>query len=260
MSAEKPTILIVHGAWHTPKHYTKLTKVLGDMGYEVHCPIHPTVNEARPPTASLAEDTSNIRSYAEDLVNQGKNVVALMHSYGGQVGTNALYGLGTKERSEKGLPGGVSRLIYLSAHALAIGQSMVDKVKEMGHEALIPLVFDIAEDMTIVIRDCKAFLFGQQTDYPEEEMQAYISDLKLWNGQAMYDPLSQCAWKEIPASFIVTLNDTAILEPYQRASIEMMKREGIEVEAFDLASGHCPNLTAADEVASLVNKIVSRAQ
>lgn len=106
-----------------PENYSKLTKALEAAGHEVHVPRHPSMNQERPPTAGLAEDTANMRSYVKKLVESGRRVIALLHSYGGQVGTNALHGLGLEGRSAKGLLGGVSDLVYMGAFALPEGGS-----------------------------------------------------------------------------------------------------------------------------------------
>lgn len=123
MATEKPVVLIIGGGWHTPESYGKLVKALESAGHEVHCPRHPSTNQSRPPTAGLSEDSANIRSYVEELVDSGRRVVAVMHSYGGQVGTNALVGLGLESRSKLGKPGGVSDLVYVCAFALPEGGS-----------------------------------------------------------------------------------------------------------------------------------------
>lgn len=73
------------------------------------------MNEMRPPNADLATDTELVRGYVEILVDAGRNVIAIMHSYGGAVGTNALCGLSLNDRTQKALSGGVSHLIYLCA-------------------------------------------------------------------------------------------------------------------------------------------------
>ncbi|KAI1504100.1 hypothetical protein F5X99DRAFT_373442 [Biscogniauxia marginata] len=144
----KPTIVIIHGGWHVPESFEKLTNALMSVGFEVHVPRLPSVNEARPPNADLSSDTVLVRSYVEGLVQAGRTVVALMHSYGGQVGTNALYGLGLETRSAQGLKGGVSHLIYMAAYAVSQG-AMMDKVKEFGHTDIVPIVFGFVEDGSV---------------------------------------------------------------------------------------------------------------
>ena len=98
----KPTLLIIHGGWHVPRSYHKLTSALRAAGFEVHIPRHLSVNRSRPPNADLGSDTFLIRSYATSLVEAGRIVAVLMHSYGGQVGTNALYGLSKESRAAQG--------------------------------------------------------------------------------------------------------------------------------------------------------------
>ncbi|KAI3339763.1 hypothetical protein F4824DRAFT_454666 [Ustulina deusta] len=97
-TAVKPAILIVHGGWHVPKSYGKLAAALESSGFEVHIPALPSVKDVRPPEADLESDTAVIRCFAEGLIKDGRTVVALLHSYGGQVGSNALHGLGARRR------------------------------------------------------------------------------------------------------------------------------------------------------------------
>jgi alpha-beta hydrolase superfamily lysophospholipase len=92
MSSKSPILLLIGGGWHTPQSYSRLTKHIENAGYEVQVPALPSTNGSRPPNADLNSDTNHIRSIAKDLINQGQQVVVLMHSYGGQVGTNALHG------------------------------------------------------------------------------------------------------------------------------------------------------------------------
>ncbi|KAK8069448.1 hypothetical protein PG994_006064 [Apiospora phragmitis] len=71
-----------------------------------------------PPNSDLATDTRTVRSYVQSLIEAGRSVIAMLHSYGGQVGTNALIGLGLEARAKEGLKGGVSYLIYMCAFAM----------------------------------------------------------------------------------------------------------------------------------------------
>jgi pimeloyl-ACP methyl ester carboxylesterase len=92
MFSKAPTILIIGGGWHTPRSYGAVTKELELANYDVHVPTLPSMNGSRPPNADLTNDTDHVRSVAEALVNEGHSLVVFMHSYGGQVGTNALHG------------------------------------------------------------------------------------------------------------------------------------------------------------------------
>lgn len=204
----------------------------------------------------MSSDTSVIREAAERLVNEGRTVVALMHSYGGQVGTNALHGLGVKVRSAKGLPGGISHLIYMTAYAVTEGTSMMDKVKEFGNMDLVPLAFDIPEDSSCVSRDPKTLIVTPKPEDDIAEVEKYISTFKRWNAQCMYQPIQYTAWAEIPVSYIYTTNDMTVPFNYQKSFVETLEKKGLKVQTFELETGHCPNFTATEEVVNAVKKVV----
>lgn len=43
---------------------------------------------------------------------------------------------------------------------------------------------------------------------------------------------------------------------YQKSFVEGMEKTGRPVRTFELATGHCPNLTATDGVVDAINKTV----
>ena len=257
MMTSKQTVLIIGGGWHPPKSYNKLVTSLETSGFDVHVPRHPSLNGIRPPNAGLSTDSTHIRSYVEDLLKNGREVIVLMHSYGGQVGTNSLHGLGLKDRAKSGLKGGVSNLIYMTACALSEGKAMIEMVKHHGHEELMPLAFDIAEDMSCVNRDPKTLLIGVDSGLPEQEVEDQISTLVRWNAGCMYEPLTtdRAAWRDIPVTYIYTTKDMTVPIFYQTWLVEGMKKEGVQVQTATLETGHSPNLTAADEVTEIVAKV-----
>ena len=196
-----------------------------------------------------------IRAYVESLVDAGHGVIAIMHSYGGQVGTNALYGLGLRDRTQHGKSGGVIHLIYMCAFALPEGGSMVGKVKEFGHEHLLPLAFDFADDDSCVNRDPKTLLVGPGIEVDVAE--AYVSSLVRWNGKSMYQAITHCSWREIPVTYIYTSRDMTVPLDYQKSMVERMQAEGRMVHTFQLATGHCPNLTMTQEVVDIITHVAA---
>ncbi|KAI0469782.1 Alpha/beta hydrolase fold-1 [Xylariaceae sp. FL0804] len=250
----KPTILIVHGGWHVPKNYEKLATALESQGYEVHVPRLPSTNGARPPNADLFTDIDHVHNYAESLVRAGRRVMGIMHSYGGHVGSGAFHGLGLETRSAKGLKGGVSHLIYMTAYAVPEGISMMDKVDEFGNNDLVPLVFDFAEDKTCLYRDPKGMVGAGPS---EAEVQEYVDCYVRWNGTGMYQASKQpAAWRDIPTSYIFTTSDMTVPFDYQKNFVEDLRQAGREVQTFEIDTAHCPHFTTTDSVVDIVNKVV----
>ncbi len=98
--------------------------ILEAAGYPTVCPLQPSYG-SDPPTLTLYDDAAVIHSAASNLVNEGKDVVVAMHSYGGCVGTQAITeDLGKRQRAEQGLSGGVVRLFYICAFLLPMGNSL----------------------------------------------------------------------------------------------------------------------------------------
>jgi pimeloyl-ACP methyl ester carboxylesterase len=261
-SPASPIVLIIPGGWHKPQSYIKLHDALGSAGFRVSMPELPSANGSRPPIADLATDTAHLRATVEELVKQGDEVIALMHSYGGQIGTNALASFSIANRQKAGLKGGVRDLVYMSACAVSEGKSMMDMVRYFGHESLIPLAFDIGDDMTCVSRDPKTLLVGADCGLPADEIDTYVDTLVRWNGQCMYDVLmtERCAWRDIPITYIHMAKDMTIPHDYQKWLVEGMRKEGVRVQTATLETGHCPNLTATEGVVDVLRKVAAGEQ
>ena len=117
----KPTFLLVPGAWLQPSIYSSVIDNLSAHGYPtVGLPL-PSAG-AMPPNTSFNEDVSAIRASLTKLVEtEEKEVILVVHSYTGMPGTEAPKGLGRKVRQEKGLKGGVVRLVFIMAFAMPEG-------------------------------------------------------------------------------------------------------------------------------------------
>ena len=211
--------------------------------------------QTRPPNADLYTDSDLIRTYVSNLVQAGHTVVAIMHSYGGQVGSDALVGLGRATRAAQNLPGGISHLVYLAGFAVPEGTGMMDKVKEFGHMDLVPIAFNFAEDDTCVNNDPKTLLVGPSA-VADDEVDRYLATLVRWNGKGMYLPIKHAAWREIPVAYIHTTADMTVPFDYQKSFVEGMEKAGRRVQTFELATGHCPNFTATEGVVDAINKTV----
>ncbi|TEY70246.1 hypothetical protein BOTCAL_0108g00010 [Botryotinia calthae] len=171
-----------------------------------------------------------------------------MHSYGGQVGSNALTEFAVSTRKAQGLSGGIVHLLYISAFMMLEGEAMMDKVRLFGHEELIPIVFNIAEDGTYVHSDPRTLLIGSNPDdkVTEAEIEEYISSLSRWNGKAI------AAWRDIETSYVVTKMDMTVFLDSQSSMLEAVKKEGNEVKVWELETGHSPMLTMMGELVKIV--------
>ncbi len=116
--SDKPTIVIATSSFTLPHFYTTFIEQLKAHGYDAVAVEYPSVGET---PATMTDDAAAIRKVTMKLVDDGKDVVLIMHSYGGIPGTDSAVGLGKKERAE----GGIVALVYVTAFMIAPGQSMV---------------------------------------------------------------------------------------------------------------------------------------
>ena len=90
---------------------------------------------ANPPKPDFRDDVALIRSTVSELISKGKRVVAVMHSYGGIAGTEALQGF--DDISKKGA-GAVLGLMYVATMLPKKGGSFEAHLESVGDFAWKP--------------------------------------------------------------------------------------------------------------------------
>lgn len=128
MSATKPTILVLPGAWLNPSTYDAFISRLKHLSFPTAYASYPSLDPSNPATADAANDTVAVLegSLLPLIADEGKDVVIVMHSYGGVPGSSAARGLSKAQRSQEGKSGGVVGLIHISGFVLPGGASVAD--------------------------------------------------------------------------------------------------------------------------------------
>ena len=124
----KPTILLVGGAWHTAAYLKPLATALEAADYPTIALALPSVG-ASPAKPDFGDDVALVRSTAKELAADGKHIVAVMHSFGGVVGTEALEGLG---QAFTKCTGAVLGLVYIAAMLPKKGDSFEAYLDSLG--------------------------------------------------------------------------------------------------------------------------------
>lgn len=130
MCSLKPTLLLLHGAFTTPAAWDILNPHLNQAGYPTERATYLSTNPPDPLEATVQRDTQHVRtkSLLPLVEDQSKDVVLVVHSYGGVVGAGAAYGLSKTDRLAQNLKGGVIGLIYIAGNIVPEGQSEFDTV------------------------------------------------------------------------------------------------------------------------------------
>lgn len=129
-SETKPTVLIIPGGWHVPLHYDPLTKILSSHGFPAVTLLLPTAGQ---PDKDLYDDIAYISSQLDDLVEEGgKEVIVIVHSYGGTPGPSAARPFVKKERAQQGKKGGVVGMFYISSWGIPAGKTVMEAVVDFN--------------------------------------------------------------------------------------------------------------------------------
>lgn len=254
--ATKPTIVIVPGAWSTPSHYAPLRRSLLSSSFpSVHIPPLPTNNAAHPPNSSYQADVDAIRTLLTSLVDdQGFDVVLIMHSYGGAVGTSACEGFARKDREARGLPGGVVHLLYLCAYLLRQGESVWALVERSGLGGDVAGHVTIGEDGTWLLNDP---VWAMYSDLDPEDQEVQKSLVVPHNLASLHGETTYEAWKDVPSTYVYTTEDRCVPPAYQDLCIENAREAGVSLGVVTFHGGHSPYAKYPREISDLVVRATS---
>lgn len=123
----KPTILLVPGLWEGPTVFSQVISSLSSLGYPTETAPLISTGTRSPGNPGMKDDTAAIRLVVQKLVEEEeKEVVMVLHSAGGFLGSSATEGLTLEKRAQEGKTGGVRKFVFLCAGIMPLGQTHVD--------------------------------------------------------------------------------------------------------------------------------------
>jgi len=223
VTAQRPVIVLVPGAWHLPSTYDLLRAELDKLGYASLAVKLPTNGPA--PRGGLHDDAQSIRAA---IVAIGGPVVVVAHSYAGLPVTEGAANLPN-----------VQHLVYVAAYLPEVGESMYSL-----HDAPEP---ETMEELFHLTRDPREQLYH---DLPEELAEQATSQLVDQRRQPFTDRVTQAAWHTIPSTYILTENDASLPVEFQNAMAARAKN------IRRIPTAHSPHLARPAELAALLDEII----
>lgn len=122
------TIVLVPGSFAPASMYDSFTKKVRDSGIDIRVVPTRTVGrwEGKPP-GTVEDDVKQIEEVVNGVLNEGKEVVLVAHSYGGIPSSESLKTLAAKNRGGKG----VQKMVYLASVLLPLGVSNFELFGQM---------------------------------------------------------------------------------------------------------------------------------
>ena len=218
-ATEKPTIVLVHGAFADGTGWQRVIPTLQRDGYEVIA--------VQNPLASLAGDVETTKR----VIDAQKGPVVLVgHSYGGAVITGAAAGSSN-----------VKALVYLAAFAPEAGEP----VGAFGEKYPVDLNSALKPDSAgFLYVDRARFRELFCADVPATEARVAAATQKPIHNSAFGASVPQAAWKNIPSWYLVSQDDRAINPELERFYAKRMNAKTSEVKASHVAFISHPDVVA----------------
>ena len=249
----KPAIVLAHRAWHVPEHYESFMQALRQAGFDVFCPRLPTCNGNKRADADMYTDAHEVRSQIIALVDESREVVMLLHSYGGVVGTEAVKDLSLKERIAKCLRGGVIHLIYVCGYMLQVGESVASA--SLPRPTPEPIEVDVAAGTSFL---CESPIRSLYPDVEPDLAKRMKALLVRQSAKTVTDVITYPAWKNIPTTYLKTLDDQIIFPDWQDRQIKAVRDSDSIVHVESFKSGHSPSLSVPGELVDAAKRAAER--
>jgi pimeloyl-ACP methyl ester carboxylesterase len=227
MTAPRPTIVLVHGAFVDGSGWAGVHRILRDNGFNVIVVQHPTT--------SLGDDVAVTR---RAIAACEGHVVLVGHSYGGVVITEA------------GSDPKVSALVYIAAFAPDQGESVSSLVANAPPDASGPPILPPVEGFLLLD---KAKFRGSFAADVAPDTARFMADSQLpWGVLALEGKISSPAWKAKPSWYLLAQDDRMIPPDAQRA---MAARAGATIRA--IPGSHAAYVANPQAIAALIEEAAS---
>ncbi|KAE8325072.1 Alpha/beta hydrolase fold-1 [Aspergillus sergii] len=235
--SRNPTILIIPGLWEGPTVFNPVSALLTASNLKTEIATLPSTGTISPGNPSLKDDVLAVRTHIEKLVQQGENVLLVLHSAGGFIGSEAMEGLTEKDREARGLSGGVVGIVFVAA-------AVVEKGYVHGD-----LPFSVVEGGALHCVQPEQTLFN---DLNEEEKGKWLEVLRPQPAQGWNAATTYAGWKEVKSVYLVCEEDQVIPAFLQE---ELAGLAGSRVQRCN--AGHMPHLSQPSRVVEVIKDAVA---
>lgn len=262
--SRRPTLVFVGGAWHTPKMWEIVASILETQeNYKCVCVALPSITMSDQPSATFIEDVEAVRSSIVAETTQGRDVLVVVHSYGGPVGSSAIKGLTTQHRKQDDVPSASAKEDLTSGYVLGIvmlasgfnstGKSMIDG---FGGKPLPEWKLDPESGFATILVDPRELFYH---DLPLDEGNYWAGKLENQSLAALTEgrERSYAGWMDVPVWYLSTTEDKALPLDAQRAFVQMAKDAGADVIVREVQSSHSPMLSRPKETVAFILEAVA---
>ncbi|CAG7995951.1 unnamed protein product [Penicillium salamii] len=244
-STSKPTIVLVHGAFHGSWCWNFQIPALEALGFTVETVDLPCVSGTAGTTQF--DDATHVRSVVESQISMGKRVVVLAHSYGGPIASAAIKGLSGND---------VLGMIALCAYIFPGGMDQGVAIRDIG--GLPYVTWDAPSEGLFVPKDPGSLFFPPDT--PADKIDWAVPQLRPQSMAANMGIVPPQVWEDDSYSgglgYIRCTDDVIVPIEQQDGMLAGAGGQSKWIIRTLKGSGHSPYLSRPEEVAATVQDIV----
>lgn len=250
MTPDRATIVWVPGLLYTPAHYTPIIAALAALPDPIPSLSIPMPNYGPgAPSALPYDDLTLVRATCSDLVDAGKDVILIGHSYSGVPVCQAVRGLERSLRQKEGKAGGIVRVVFIAAFLLPDGMSTMQY-----SGGRLPPPWVTVDDGGVLWRpkrDLCMKLFFQ--DLPPAEQERWADELVVANSNNCTTPVRRACWDvDVAKTYVATTQDLGMPVERQRAMMKEVWDGSWSVD--EIGSGHAPFLSKVAELVEILER------
>ncbi|KAI1198706.1 alpha/beta-hydrolase [Nemania serpens] len=243
-----PTLVLVHGSWHQPSCYSKITKILQEQhGLKCVAPALPSTSGNR--DATFKDDLDIVREAISREVGAGTDVVVIAHSYGGLVGNSAIKGFArSRDEPPNAAAGHVIGLILIASGFAITGLAFMDPFLGRPPPTWRANWETGFAEIAIPPRE---FFYH---DLPEDEGDYWASQLTPHSLRSLFEggEFAYAGWMDVPSFYVGTVEDHGLPVAVQRIGVGVARGAGARVEHRELRTSHSPFLSRPRETAEII--------
>jgi pimeloyl-ACP methyl ester carboxylesterase len=237
-SSGNRTVVLVHGAWHSPWCWNQVISELDHVGIPSVTVDLPSCRDDGQPAGDMHADAAEIRR----TLDRFDDVVLVAHSYGGIPATEGAAGHPA-----------VKHIVYIASYNADEGESLMGyAVPDPGPDILNPMSdLDIGPTGMMAVKAERAPTLFYNDLEPAAAAEA-VGHLRAMSAAVLEQTPTAIAWKGIPSTYVLTGRDNATPTPVQRG---LCQRAGKVYELED--SSHSPFLSQPKKIADIISLTVT---
>ncbi|TGO45690.1 hypothetical protein BCON_0373g00080 [Botryotinia convoluta] len=248
--SNNPTLVFVPGAWHLPEIWEKVTSLLKEQHYKcIPVELPSTADDAM---VGFGDDIIAVRETILSETKSGRDVILVVHSYGGAVGQSAVKGLTRRypdnlSSTDEKPTGHVIGLVMMACGFAQTGISFIDAIGGIPP----PLWrFDDSGFAMLELPAREAFYH----DLPEEEGKYWVSRLKKQSQKVLKEggEWAYAGRMDLPVWYLTTMDDRTFPVEVQGRFVKMARDVGVDLTVREVVSSHSPMLSRPQETMEFI--------